>query len=137
MEPLPAGWVDSGLSLSVTNSGTAKILVTPGDIVGDTSVYALLNEWKLHGTGEDNFDPGCPVGNQVNAQRFVYIEGPHSLTPTLQEDLSAGCQPDGVLFAPESAEYAFFDTAGPYRLGVTYELIGASQNPNHAKDYQQ
>lgn len=122
-QPLPNGYVDTGVTAMVTAGAEARVRMFNPDgtgITGDANTAAVFNGWYYKGTN-DNLTSGgyftaqavieSPQGNQsVVESQMIYA------TPS-----AAG--------APMSGWQTYAYSAGPFRLGVRY--VPTSNTPRY------
>lgn len=137
--PLPGAFVDTGFvgSYQATANfrlkqlqagGAQAIFFQVNDDPGLPSwVFALAN-W----TGSPCLIPPTTPGTHFEWD--VRASGTGITTTVLEHYATPGCELTTNVHP--SGTYGITYTAGPFRLGMSYGLAGASQSPNFANDYK-
>lgn len=135
---LPDGYVDTGITLSYSLSGEVALWMFTGK---EAKIGGTSGTFRLYGEMVTEFNPACAPPDQDYIAR-IWIEPPGHTgptppppgTPVLGQEKRYVCQ-FGVT-GELSQSFSYSESAGPFRLGVKYELIGAAQFPQFALHYK-
>lgn len=126
---LPDGWVDTGISRSVTVSGDAQLIITYFNNLRayqppiPSGVWATFgpDPWSFFGwrlSGQGFFDSGGDFGVEVYLEGLGVFDDQGNPWLLTELRVQQGSYPDG-----HSRIYHYSETTGPWRLGVRYRLI--------------
>lgn len=134
---LSSGFVDTGITTSVSYSGSMRIKLSPFTVSNPPppSPVASIGFWTLYNGSFAGGGPPCGPGEAEGYWR-VLLDGPMNTphTPWQTEYQEFSCRPD---VNSESGWYSVSTQVGPLRLGMRYVRIGSTPKyPDFWTDYE-
>lgn len=122
------GYVDTGITGSVTTTATVRLLM-------HTIQQSLkIGSWTLIGTASIDNSVLCPnFPPDQFTSHSAYASIPEFCVSTLVDFIDYQCH-DGTGEMTQDLDFA--ETTGPWRLGVRIELIGTTEYPQFAQHYK-